>query len=110
MKFKKILLTTLAACLLPVLANAQSDDGQRKGSKNHAERFANTDANGDAQLSLDELQGANAVKMVKNFDKIDSNGDGQLTKDELKSAHKQRRSGIKGGAKGGKCGNCESDA
>ncbi len=118
MKFKTLLLTALAACLIPALAQAEGrsvggdQDGQRKGppsQKERGERFANTDTNGDEQLSLEEVQSADAKRLVEHFDKIDANGDGQLTKDELKAAHKKRPKG-KGGPKGGKCANCKSDA
>ena len=113
MKFKTLLLTAIAAGLIPALTHAKPENGQRQGPPNHAERgerFANTDTNGDGQLSREELQNAKAKKLIKHFDQIDANGDGQLTKDEVKAAHQQRRNGAKGGPKGGKCANCEPDA
>jgi hypothetical protein len=101
MKLNRLLLTALATCLISALAQAEDrsiagggdQDGQRKDRPNHAERgerFANTDLNGDEQLSLEELQSAGAKRHIEHFDKIDSNGDGQLTKDELKAAHQKR--------------------
>lgn len=119
MKFKTLLLTALATCLIPAFAQAEGrslggdQDGQRKGppsQEQRAERFANTDTNGDEQLSLEEVQSADAKKLIKHFDKIDANSDGQLSKDELKAAHKKRGKGGKGGPKGGKCPNCKTDA
>lgn len=125
MKLKILLLTTLAACLLPALAQAEGrsvngdQDGQRQGRANQAERgerFANTDSNGDEQLSLEEVENAGAKRLVEHFDKIDSNDDGQLNKDELKAAHKKHGKGGKGSkgkgsAKGdGQCSNCNKDA
>lgn len=122
MKFKTLLLTALAACLIPTLAQAEGrsidgdQDGQRKGppsQEERAERFANTDTNGDEQLSLEEVKSADAGRLVEHFDKIDTNGDGQLTKDELKAAHKKRGKGGpkgKGGPRGGECPNCQKDA
>ena len=99
MKLKILLLTTLAACLLPALAQAEGrsvngdQHGQRQGRANQAERserFANIDSNGDEQFSLEEVENAGAKRLVEHFDKIDSNDDGQLDKDELKAAHKKR--------------------
>ncbi len=127
MKLNSLLLAALATCLISALAQAEDrsiaaggdQDGQRKDRPNHAERgerFANTDSNGDEQLSLEEVESAGAKRLVKHFDKIDSNGDGQLTKDELKAAHKKRGKGGKGkGGKGGaksdgQCSNCDTDA
>ena len=128
MKLNSLLLAALATCLISALAQAEDrsiaaggdQDGQRKDRPNHAERgerFANTDSNGDEQLSLEEVESAGAKRLVKHFDKIDSNGDGQLTKDELKAAHKKRgkggkgKGGGKGSAKGdGQCSNCDTEA
>lgn len=126
MKLNSLLLAALATCLISALAQAEDrsiaaggdQDGQRKDRLNHAERgerFANTDLNGDEQLSFEEAESAGAKRLVKHFDKIDSNDDGQLTKDELKAAHKKRGKGGKGGAKGsaksdGQCSNCDTDA
>jgi len=126
MKLNTIILTVLATCLIPAFAQAANksvdgsdQDGQRQGRANQAERgerFANTDSNGDEQLSLEEVESAGARRLVEHFDKIDKNGDGQLTKDELKAAHKKRGKGGKGGkGKGsaksdGQCSNCDKDA
>ena len=128
MKLNSLLLAALATCLISALAQAEDrsiaaggdQDGQRKDRPNHAERgerFANTDLNGDEQLSLEEVESAGAKRLVKHFDKIDSNDDGQLTKDELKAAHKKRgkggkgKGGGKGSAKGdGQCSNCDTEA
>ena len=123
-----LLLAALATCLISALAQAEDrsiaaggdQDGQRKDRPNHAERgerFANTDLNGDEQLSLEEVESAGAKRLVEHFDMIDSNDDGQLTKDELKAAHKKRgkggkgKGGGKGSAKGaGQCSNCDTEA
>jgi hypothetical protein len=127
MKLNSLLLAALATCLISALAQAEDrsiaaggdQDGQRKDRPNQAERgerFANTDSNGDEQLSLEEVESAGATRLVEYFDKIDTNGDGQLTKDELKTAHKKRGKGGKGGkGKGsaksdGQCSNCDTDA
>ncbi|CAA6677182.1 MULTISPECIES: hypothetical protein [unclassified Lentimonas] len=112
MKLKTLLLTVLAACLLPALAQAegksidgdQDGNGKRKAPQSQeerAERFANADTNGDGQLSLEEVQSTKAKRLAENFDKIDTNGDGQLTKEELKAAHQKRGKGQKGDKKGG---------
>ena len=122
MKFKTLLLTALAACLLPALAQAQGksidgdQDGQRKGppsQEERGERFDNADSNGDGQLSLEEVESSDAKRLAEHFDQIDTNGDGQLTKEELKAAHQKRGKGKKnGGDKGngdgqGTCPKCE---
>jgi hypothetical protein len=116
MQLKTLLLTALAACLIPTLAQAQGqsiaggDQGdQRKGPPSQAERgerFDNTDTNGDGQLSLEEVEGAGAKRLAEHFDKIDADGDGQLTKDELKAAHKKRGKGKKGGNGPRTCTKC----
>jgi hypothetical protein len=119
MKIKTLLLTALAACLIPAFAQAEGrslggdQDSQRKGppsQEERAERFANMDTNGDEQLSLEEVESADAKRLVEHFDKIDANSDGELTKDELKAAHKKHGKRGKGGKGGGKCPNCDTDA
>lgn len=113
MKFKTLLLTALAACLIPALSQAEeAQEGQRKGppsQEQRGERFANMDTNGDEQISLEEAQSAEATKLVEHFDKIDANGDGQLTKEELKAAKKKRGKKGKGG-KGPKPEEATTDA
>ncbi|MBT4758675.1 MAG: hypothetical protein HOO08_09830 [Opitutae bacterium] len=117
MKLKSLLLAALVTCLISALAQAEDrsiagggdQDSQRKDRPNHAERgerFANTDLNGDEQLSIEEVESAGAKRLVEHFNKIDSNDDGQLTKDELKAAHKKRGKGGKGGSQ---CSNCDTD-
>jgi hypothetical protein len=124
MKLNRIILTVLATCLIPAFAQAANrsvagsdQDGQgRANQAERGERFANTDSNGDEQLSLEEVESAGATRLVEHFDKIDSNDDGQLSKDELKAVHKKRGKGGKGGkGKGGaksdgQCSNCDKDA
>jgi hypothetical protein len=115
MKLKILLLTILTAYVLPGFAQAEglSESGQqdRQGKgisqqKERGERFANTDTNGDQQLSREEVENTAAKRLVEHFDKIDKNGDGQLTKDELKAAHKKR---AKRAPKGKQCSNCKND-
>jgi len=107
MKLNSPLLTVLAICVIPAIAQAADrsiaggdQDGQRKGPPSLAERgerFDETDLDGDEQLSLEEVESAGAKRLVEHFDRIDSNDDGQLTKDELKAAHKKRAKRGKGG-------------
>ncbi len=114
MKLKTLLLTALAACLIPTLAQAQGQsiaggeggERQRPSGEERGERFDNADTNGDGQLSLEEVESADAKRLAEHFDKIDADGDGQLTKEELKAAHKKRGKGKKGGNGPRSCDNC----
>ena len=47
------------------------------------ERFKEADANGDGQLSLDEVQ-AKMPRMAERFSTLDTDKNGLLSKDELK--------------------------
>jgi len=100
MKLKTLLISVIAACLIPsiVQAKGQSINGereqrQRPTAEERGERFANTDTDGDEQLSLEEIEIAGATRLAEHFDRIDADGDGLLTKDELKKAHKKRVKG-----------------
>ena len=114
MQLKTLLLTALAACLIPALAQAQGQsiaggeggERQRPSGEERGERFANMDTNGDEQLSLEEVQSADAKRLAEHFDKINADGDGQLTKEELKAAHKKRSKGKKGGQGPRSCAKC----
>ena len=57
--------------------------------------FTRWDANGDGQLSRDEV--ANAPRLVQDFDAIDANHDGFLTVAELQAARAASGFGPRGG-------------
>ena len=86
MKLNTLLISVIAACLIPSIVQA-------KGQSINGERFANTDTDGDEQLSLEEIEIAGATRLAEHFDRIDADGDGRLTKDELKKSHKKRGKG-----------------
>ena len=97
MKLNTLLISAVAACLIPSLVHAQgqsiNNEGkqrQRATAEERGERFANTDTDGNEQLSLEEIKIAGATRLALHFNRIDANGDGLLTKDELKKAHKKR--------------------
>lgn len=50
---------------------------------------ADTDGNG--ALSVNEATAAGMQRLVKNFSKIDANGDGQVTRDEMRQLRESRR-------------------
>jgi len=67
-----------------------------------AERFAEQDTNGDGALSESEVEGS---RLARHFSRIDANDDGQLTPDELKAAHDKRKGKRGKGKRKGKRGN-----
>ncbi|MFT4901555.1 MAG: hypothetical protein ACI81V_000829 [Lentimonas sp.] len=71
-----------------------------EGSKpNPAEIFRKLDTDGSKSISKAEIEGVEKAKhMTENFDRIDANGDGELTPDEMR-AHRESMPG-KGGERG----------
>jgi Spy/CpxP family protein refolding chaperone len=93
MKFKALLLVTLAAFILPSISSAKPGDhdgegGPGKDGKRHpGEMFQKIDTNEDGVLSLEELQNSKAKRLAEHFDEIDGDSDGQITKEEMKVHH-----------------------
>lgn len=85
MKIRNILLCLLAALILPSLALAKDDKGEKKGKGP-----GKLDTNGDQVITLEEAQAGGAEKLVENFSKIDADGNGELTRDELRNHAKKR--------------------
>lgn len=74
----KTAVTTLVGCIIGLTtlfayANSDAPQGQMPPS------FEQMDANGDNQLSQDEVKGP----LADDFDKFDKNGDGYLSQNEL---------------------------
>lgn len=61
----------------------------------HAERFAETDLNGDGMLSKEEMLKAHEKRLNEKFQKWDANKDGLLSKEELKEGRKEFRKKMK---------------
>jgi len=100
MKLNTLLISVVTACLIPLLVqakgqsiNGEGEQRQRPTAEERGERFANTDIDGDEQLSLEEIEIVGATRLAEHFDRIDADGDGRLTKDELKKSHKKRGKG-----------------
>lgn len=53
------------------------------------DKFKSTDANGDGQLSKDEMS-KGMPRLAAHFDEIDTNHDGEVTTDELKAYFQSR--------------------
>lgn len=109
MKIKTLLITALAALLIPAFASAQDsstrDDtngkhcekGGKKGMKQkRAQHLKKMDTNQDGQISLDEAEAANAERLLENFSEIDTDGDGNITREEMRAFHEAKRA-EKGG-------------
>lgn len=47
-------------------------------------KLKDMDADGNGAISYDEAANAGAEKLVEHFEKIDANGDGEITRDEMK--------------------------
>ncbi len=81
-------LSILSLALTAGLASgALADD---HGHKHHRPDFATYDANGDGQITKDEMQAAHEKMRQEHFAKADANGDGAVTLEELK-AHMSKR-------------------
>jgi Ca2+-binding EF-hand superfamily protein len=52
--------------------------------------WARVDTNKDGMVSREEAN-ANAPRLARDFDKVDADGNGQVTREELESAGKQKR-------------------
>ena len=77
----------LASAAVIALAAPEGAGGHRHGAMLERVKAADTDGNG--LVSRDE---AKALPMIaKHFDEIDANGDGQLSPDELRAFHQKMR-------------------
>ncbi|MDV7103837.1 EF-hand domain-containing protein [Vibrio sp. TH_r3] len=76
----KTTIAVFAACCIGITTLfAYASTEQPSQDRMPPPKFEDMDANGDGQLSLDELKGP----LAQDFDKFDSNGDGYLSQDEL---------------------------
>ena len=107
MKIKTLLITSLAALLIPAFAsaedsafsdNAQAQQCDKSGnsgpkSKKHkiAKHIKKVDSNQDRQISLDEAESANAERLLEQFAEIDADGDQTLTREEMKAFRQAKR-------------------
>ncbi|MGB0415992.1 MAG: hypothetical protein ACPGKS_04025 [Coraliomargarita sp.] len=103
MKTKAIFLAALAALIVPVTINAQSETGGerpagkqcgpgKKGKKGKARaHLKKMDTDGNKQISLEEAEAANAERLLENFEQIDSNGDGSINGEEMRAYGKAKR-------------------
>lgn len=103
MKIRILLITALAALLIPAYTSAQdsgtTDDTNgkqhekgKKGKKHkRAQHLKKMDTNKDGQISLDEAEAANAERLLEHFSEIDTDSDGNITREEMKAFHKAKR-------------------
>jgi Ca2+-binding EF-hand superfamily protein len=75
-------------------APATGGKGERFAAKLD-EKFKGADANGDGQLTKDEMT-KGMPRMASHFDEIDTNKDGFVTEDEIKAYAQSRRGSRKG--------------
>lgn len=80
----RILLTAVTASLLG-LGTAYAH-----GDRDPGKMFEALDANGDGQLSQNELDDMHAVMAKKRFQGADDNGDGQIDRDEFMAKAQER--------------------
>jgi Ca2+-binding EF-hand superfamily protein len=89
MHTKNTVLLILGAILLPLATHAQSGNGQPNGKKGQppapAAVIERLDADQSGGISMDEAKG----RMAERFDRIDADGNGQITEQELAAAHKK---------------------
>jgi hypothetical protein len=71
----------------------------RKGkAKENGQRLIAADTDGNRALSKDEASAAGMEKLVEHFDKVDADGDGEISKEEMRELKKMKdnRDGKKG--------------
>ena len=108
MKIRTLLITALAALIIPAFAAAQdsgTDDTNgkqcEKGKKHkRAQHLKKMDTNQDGQISLDEAEAANAERLIENFAEIDTDSDGNVTREEMKAYRDAKRAENGGEGRG----------
>lgn len=125
MKIRTLLITALAALLIPAFASAQEDGttdettkqcqkggkGGPKGKKHkRGQHLKKMDTNQDGQISLDEAEAANAERLLENFAEIDADSDGNITRDEMRAFHEAKRAENGGEGRGASSTDSGSEA
>ena len=88
---------TLLSLLVPAaLLFAAPSDGTRPEGKRGA-KMQRLDTDGSGTLSATEVEG---TRIAEHFAEIDANGDGELTRDEMRAAHEARRGEHEGKCEG----------
>lgn len=94
MKIKALLLTALAAVLIPAAyIEAKPGKGgpqqQRRGGPGEA--LKKMDTNKDGELTRDEAEAASQERINKLFEHLDADGDDVITQEEIQAAREDRR-------------------
>lgn len=79
-------LLTASAALALLAGHAMAQDKSGDEHHRHGRMMEHLDANGDGQITRDEVKAAKAEK----FKEIDANGDGQITAEEMR-AHREQK-------------------
>ncbi len=83
---KQWILSALALSLFATAALADDGGMGRKGHKGERVDFATMDANGDGQITADEIEARKAAK----FAELDTDGDGEVSLEEFTAHHEGR--------------------
>ena len=78
---RRIFIAATLTCLLPLAAQAQSNDRLARGADELKQRFVKADLDGDGALSRDEAKALPRVSA--HFDEIDADRDGKVTLQEI---------------------------
>ena len=91
MKSKTLLLSALAALLLPLSAIQAKPDGGQYHRSGPGGMLKHMDSNNDGEVTRAEAEAEAKARIDQLFERLDTDGDGVITKEEIEACRDDRK-------------------